>query len=124
MKHLESYCITQYGQPLMLSQIKTPQPKGNEVLLEILGCGVCHSDLHILDGHFSLGMGKKIDLSKSHKLPLTLGHEIVGKNLFAKSQVMLIDDALNEINDDHKISNEDRLNQLQAREESYRWRTD
>ena len=79
MKHLESYCITQYGQPLMLSQIKTPQPKGNDVLLEILGCGVCHSDLHILDGHFSLGMGKKIDLSKSHKLPLTLGHEIVGK---------------------------------------------
>ena len=51
-------------------------------------------------------------------------NEIVGENLFAKSQLMIIDDALNEITDDHKISNEDRLNQLQAREESYRWRTD
>ena len=51
-------------------------------------------------------------------------NEIVGENLFAKSQLMLIDDALNEITDDHKISNEDRLNQLQAREESYKWRTD
>ena len=51
-------------------------------------------------------------------------NEIVGENLFAKSQLMIIDDAQNEITDDHKISNEDRLNQLQAREESYRWRTD
>tara|TARA_B100000902_G_C27256429_1_gene888116 strand:- start:227 stop:1477 length:1251 start_codon:yes stop_codon:yes gene_type:complete len=51
-------------------------------------------------------------------------NEIVGENLFAKSQLMLIDDALNEISDDHKISNEDRLNQLKEREESYRWRTD
>ena len=42
-------------------------------------------------------------------------NEIVGENLFAKSQLMLIDDALNEITDDHKISNEDRLNQLQTR---------
>ena len=51
-------------------------------------------------------------------------NEIVGENLFAKSQLMPIDDALNKITNDHKISNEDRLNQLQAREESYKWRTD
>ena len=51
-------------------------------------------------------------------------NDIVGENLFAKSKVMLISDALNEITDDHRISSEERLNQLQAREESYSWRTD
>ena len=33
-------------------------------------------------------------------------------------------EALNEITDDHRISSEERLNQLHAREESYRWRTE
>ena len=51
-------------------------------------------------------------------------NDIVGENLFAKSQVMLISDALNEITDDHRISSEERLNQLHEREESYSWRTD
>ena len=51
-------------------------------------------------------------------------NDIVGENLFAKSKVMLISDALNEITDDHRISSEERLNQLQVREESYSWRTD
>ena len=51
-------------------------------------------------------------------------NDIVGENLFAKSKVMLVSDALNEITDDHRISSEERLNQLKAREESYSWRTD
>ena len=51
-------------------------------------------------------------------------NDIVGENLFAKSKVMLISNALNEITDDHRISSEERLNQLQVREESYSWRTD
>ena len=51
-------------------------------------------------------------------------NDIVGENLFAKSKVILISDALNEITYDHRISSEQRLNQLQAREESYSWRTD
>ena len=51
-------------------------------------------------------------------------NDIVGENLFAKSKVMLISDALNEITDDHRISYEERLNQLQEREKSYSWRTD
>ena len=51
-------------------------------------------------------------------------NDLVGENLFAKSKVMLVSDALNEITDDHRISSEERLNQLQAREESYSWRTD
>ena len=40
-------------------------------------CGVCHSDLHLQDGYFSLG-DKKLDVSAGRTLPFTLGHEIAG----------------------------------------------
>lgn len=52
-----------------LKQVELPIPvlKDNEVLIKIHACGVCRTDLHVLDG----------DLSKP-KYPLILGHEIVG----------------------------------------------
>ena len=46
---------------------RTPRPGTGEVLIRVRACGVCRTDLHILDG----------DLA-SPKLPLVLGHEIVG----------------------------------------------
>ena len=75
---MDSYCITQYGEPLVFQQSLTPIPKEAEVLIEVSGCGVCHSDVHIWEGHFNLGEGRKIDLSRIHELPFILGHEIVG----------------------------------------------
>ncbi len=41
-------------------------------------CGVCHSDLHLQDGFFDLGDGKRLDIRLGRKLPFTLGHEISG----------------------------------------------
>ena len=38
--------------------VKTP--KGNEVLLKTVACGVCHSDVHIHDGYFDLGGGVQL----------------------------------------------------------------
>ena len=68
------------GQPLQLNQAPTPQPKGSEVLLKVLAAGVCHSDLHLADGYFDLGGGKKMSLEdRGMKLPITLGHENVGE---------------------------------------------
>jgi len=68
------------GQPLQLNQAPTPEPKGSEVLLKVLAAGVCHSDLHIADGYFDMGGGKKLNLEdRGMKLPLTLGHENVGE---------------------------------------------
>jgi propanol-preferring alcohol dehydrogenase len=68
------------GQPLQLNEQPTPEPKGSEVLLKVLAAGVCHSDLHIADGYFDMGGGKKLNLEdRGMKLPLTLGHENVGE---------------------------------------------
>jgi D-arabinose 1-dehydrogenase-like Zn-dependent alcohol dehydrogenase len=68
------------GQPLQFNETVTPQPKGSEVLLKVLAAGVCHSDLHLADGYFDLGGGKKLSLQeRGMKLPVTLGHENVGE---------------------------------------------
>jgi len=68
------------GQPLQLNQQPTPEPKGTEVLLKVLAAGVCHSDLHLAEGYFDLGGGKKMSLQdRGMKLPVTLGHENVGE---------------------------------------------
>jgi propanol-preferring alcohol dehydrogenase len=54
--------------PLRLDQsAPVPQPGAGEVLISVHACGVCRTDLHILDGELS-----------SPKLPLVPGHEIIG----------------------------------------------
>ena len=75
---MKSYCIKEYGTPLQMIEMETPRPEGDQVLIEVLGCGVCHSDIHLWDGFFNLGGEKKSDLSGVHQLPFTLGHEIAG----------------------------------------------
>jgi D-arabinose 1-dehydrogenase-like Zn-dependent alcohol dehydrogenase len=68
------------GQPLQMNEQPTPQPTGTEVLLKVLAAGVCHSDLHLADGYFDLGGGKRLSLAdRGMKLPVTLGHENVGE---------------------------------------------
>jgi D-arabinose 1-dehydrogenase-like Zn-dependent alcohol dehydrogenase len=68
------------GAPMQFREVATPQPKGGEVLLKVLAAGVCHSDLHLVDGYFDLGGGNKMSLAdRGMKLPVTLGHENVGE---------------------------------------------
>src|SRR6516165_5412279 len=68
------------GEPLRASEQPTPKPTGNEVLLKTFAAGVCHSDLHLADGWFDLGGGKRLSLAdRGMKLPVTLGHENVGE---------------------------------------------
>jgi len=68
------------GEPLVCNEGPTPAPKGTEVLLKTLAAGVCHSDLHLADGWFDLGGGKRLSLAdRGMKLPVTLGHENVGE---------------------------------------------
>jgi propanol-preferring alcohol dehydrogenase len=52
---------------LELSDVPTPEPGPDQVLLRVHACGVCRTDLHVFDG----------ELPKP-KLPLVLGHEIIG----------------------------------------------
>ena len=77
---MRSYDIAQYGAPLQRFERATPQPAGSEVLLRVTAAGVCHSDLHIWEGYFDLGSGKKLTMaSRGMKLPHTLGHETAGE---------------------------------------------
>ena len=76
---MRSYQIVEWGEPLQLRESPTPTPEGTEVLLRVSAAGICHSDLHIWDGFFDLGEGRKLELGKvGARLPLTLGHETVG----------------------------------------------
>lgn len=74
-----SYQLTEFGRPLRHVDRETPVPVGDEVLLRVTACGVCHSDVHLCDGFFDLGQGRRVDLSRGRSLPLTLGHEIAGE---------------------------------------------
>jgi D-arabinose 1-dehydrogenase-like Zn-dependent alcohol dehydrogenase len=77
---MKSYDVCECGAPLRLMERPTPTPAGTEVLLKILAAGVCHSDLHIWEGYYDLGGGKRLKLSdRGVKLPLTMGHENVGE---------------------------------------------
>jgi D-arabinose 1-dehydrogenase-like Zn-dependent alcohol dehydrogenase len=79
-----SYDVTEWGRPLQQAVRDTPTPTGTEVLVRVKYCGVCHSDVHIRDGYFDLGGGKKFHMSeRGMKLPVTLGHEPYGTVLSA-----------------------------------------
>jgi len=56
------------GEPLRLEILPRPQPGPGEVQLRVLACGVCRTDLHVVDGELT-----------EPRLPLVPGHEIVGE---------------------------------------------
>lgn len=76
---MHSYRVVSFGAPVERQDEATPQPKSREVLMRITACGVCHSDVHLMDGYFDLGGDRKVDLTRSVNPPRTLGHEIVGE---------------------------------------------
>lgn len=57
-----------FGQPLTIEELPVPQPGPGEVLVKVAACGVCHTDLHAIDG----------DWPVKPTLPLVPGHEGVG----------------------------------------------
>jgi propanol-preferring alcohol dehydrogenase len=56
------------GTPLREAEVEAPQPGADEVLVRVRACGVCRTDLHVADGELP-----------EPKLPLVLGHQIVGE---------------------------------------------
>jgi alcohol dehydrogenase len=84
---LRRQSLVAYGAPLVETIVDCPQPRGCEVLVRIERCGVCHSDLHIQDGYFTLAGNKKLDITSGRALPFTLGHEIAGVIESAGAQV-------------------------------------
>jgi propanol-preferring alcohol dehydrogenase len=64
---MRAMLLSEQRKPLKMAQVPVPGPKAGQVLLKVHTCGVCRTDLHVLDG----------DLTEP-KLPLILGHQIVG----------------------------------------------
>jgi alcohol dehydrogenase, propanol-preferring len=58
------------GAPLRLRELPDPEPAPGQALLRVHACGVCRTDLHVLDGELP-----------NPKLPLVLGHQIVGTDV-------------------------------------------
>ena len=74
-----SYDVVEWGKPLEKIERATPMPKSTEVLVKLKYCGVCHSDVHIRDGYFDLGGGRRLHMSERGMAPpVTLGHEPYG----------------------------------------------
>ncbi|MDB5517739.1 MAG: adh [Tardiphaga sp.] len=80
---MKSFKVTDYAAPLAEIDTPTPQPSGTQVLIKVKAAGVCHSDLHIWEGGYNLGHGRKPLSLKDRgvSLPLTMGHETVGEVL-------------------------------------------
>ena len=65
--YMNAMVMEQPGQPLVHRSLPVPQPGPGEVLIRVKACGVCRTDLHIVDNELD-----------QPKLPLIPGHEIVG----------------------------------------------
>jgi alcohol dehydrogenase, propanol-preferring len=58
-----------FGHPLDLVDLPVPSPGPGQVLIEVIACGVCHSDVHAIDG----------DWDPPPTMPLVPGHEVTGR---------------------------------------------
>jgi len=64
---MRAMVLERQREPLRPAELPDPEPGPGQVLISVDACGVCRTDLHIVDGE----LGKP-------KLPLVLGHQIVG----------------------------------------------
>ena len=47
---MKAAVVTSFTGPLEIKQLEIPKPKPDQVLLKLIACGVCHSDLHLAKG--------------------------------------------------------------------------
>jgi propanol-preferring alcohol dehydrogenase len=65
---MHAMVLERAGQPLKLERLAIPKPAAGELLLKVQACGICRTDLHVVDGELT-----------TPKLPLVPGHQIVGE---------------------------------------------
>jgi propanol-preferring alcohol dehydrogenase len=68
MRDMRAMVLEAAGRPLVEADLPRPEPAEGQVLLRVLACGVCRTDLHLLDG--------EVDVPHP---PRVLGHQIVGE---------------------------------------------
>ena len=69
---MKAAVLREFKKPITIEDIESPVPGPGEIVIDIEACGVCHSDLHLAEGDWP-------QLYKIVKLPLVLGHEVVGR---------------------------------------------
>jgi alcohol dehydrogenase, propanol-preferring len=67
--------LHEINEPLQIEEREDPNPKDHEVVVEVERSGLCHSDLHVWEGHYGSVPIDKMGV----RLPLILGHEIAGR---------------------------------------------
>ncbi len=67
-KKMRAMVFTGVGEPLALARVPVPQAQRDQLLLKVKACGICRTDLHVIDGEL-----------EQPQLPLILGHQIVGE---------------------------------------------
>ncbi|HEU4709340.1 MAG TPA: zinc-dependent alcohol dehydrogenase family protein [Methylophilaceae bacterium] len=73
---MKAMLLERPGEPLVYTEVPDPVPSVEQVLLRVLACGVCRTDLHVIDGELA-----------DPVLPLIPGHEIVGEVIGKGSRV-------------------------------------
>src|ERR1700728_3968581 len=68
MSMMRAMVLDRLQTPLAMRGRPLPQPAAGEILIEVAACGVCRTDLHVVDGELP-----------HPKLPIVPGHEIVGR---------------------------------------------
>jgi propanol-preferring alcohol dehydrogenase len=68
-KTMKAAVLHALKEPLRIEQVPIPEPGHGELLIKVTACGVCHSDLHAVDG----------DWTPPPVIPLIPGHEVAGK---------------------------------------------
>lgn len=67
-KTMKAAVVREFGKPLQIEQVEVKAPGRNQILVKIIASGVCHTDLHAIEG----------DWPVKPKMPLVPGHEGVG----------------------------------------------
>ncbi|MGF7080238.1 alcohol dehydrogenase AdhP [Mucilaginibacter sp. UYCu711] len=67
-KKMKAAVIQQFGAPLQIEEMPVKEPGENQILVKVIACGVCHTDLHACEG----------DWPVQAKMPLIPGHEALG----------------------------------------------
>lgn len=65
---MKAMLLERPGEPLRLVDMPTPEPAAGQIRVRVTACGVCRTDLHVVDGELA-----------EAKLPIIPGHEIVGR---------------------------------------------
>ena len=63
---MKAAILPEVGKPMIIEDIPTPKPRSGEVLVKVVACGVCHTDLHVVKGEVKF------------PTPAVMGHEISG----------------------------------------------